>query len=69
MAHAKGQLQVIQSELEKLDEYHIGYLLYFFMKAFTVSSYLIEVNSFDQQVVEVYKKNIRELLNSEVIHS
>jgi glucose-6-phosphate isomerase len=29
MAHAEGGVPIIQLELERLDAYHLGYLLYF----------------------------------------
>ena len=62
MAHATGGVPVIQLELERLDAYHLGYLLYFFMKACAMSAYLLEVNPFDQPGVEAYKNKIMELL-------
>lgn len=62
IAHAEGNVPVIQLELERLDEYHLGYLLYFFMKACAMSAYLLNVNPFDQPGVEAYKSKIIELL-------
>ncbi|MFY3790525.1 glucose-6-phosphate isomerase [Ureibacillus sp. MALMAid1270] len=64
-AHAAGGVPVIQIELKQLNEYHMGYLIYFFMKACTMSAYLMEVNPFDQPGVEAYKNEIKELLNEE----
>ena len=63
MAHATGGVPVIQLELERLDAYHLGYLLYFFMKACAMSAYLLQVNPFNQPRVEAYKNKIIELLN------
>ncbi len=63
IAHAEGGVPVIQLELKKLDAYHLGYLIYFFMKACAMSAYLLEVNPFDQPGVEAYKKKMLELLN------
>jgi glucose-6-phosphate isomerase len=65
IAHAEGNVPVIQLELERLDEYHLGYLLYFFMKACAMSAYLLNVNPFDQPGVEAYKNKIIELLEVE----
>lgn len=48
LAHAEGGVPVIQLELPKLDEYHLGYLIYFFMKACAMSACLLGVNPFDQ---------------------
>ena len=62
LAHAEGGVPVIQLELPKLDEYHLGYLIYFFMKACAMSACLIEVNPFDQPGVEAYKRKMLELL-------
>ena len=55
LAHAEGGVPVIQLELPKLDAYHLGYLIYFFMKACAMSACLLEVNPFDQPGVEAYK--------------
>ena len=49
-------------EVDKLDEYNLGYLFYFFMKTCAMSAYLLEVNPFNQPGVEVYKKNMVHLL-------
>jgi len=65
IAHAEGGVPVIQLELEKLDAYHLGYLIYFFMKACAMSAYLLNVNPFNQPGVEAYKKKMLELLNTE----
>ena len=62
MAHAEGGVPVIQLELPKLDAFHLGYLIYFFMKACAISAYLLDVNPFDQPGVEAYKKKMLELL-------
>ena len=62
LAHAEGGVPVIQLELPKLDAYHLGYLIYFFMKACAISAYLLDVNPFDQPGVEAYKKKMLELL-------
>ena len=62
IAHAAGGVPVIQLELDRLDAYHLGYLLYFFMKACAMSAYLLQVNPFNQPGVEAYKNKIMELL-------
>lgn len=61
-AHAEGGVPVIQIELPKLDAFHIGYLMYFFMKSCAMSAYLLQVNPFDQPGVEAYKRKMLELL-------
>ncbi|MCM3722093.1 glucose-6-phosphate isomerase [Solibacillus isronensis] len=67
LAHSEGGVPVIQLELDKLDEFHLGYLIYFFMKACAMSALLLEVNPFDQPGVEAYKKKIMELLKQEKV--
>ncbi|NKZ31162.1 glucose-6-phosphate isomerase [Ureibacillus thermosphaericus] len=65
LAHAEGGVPVIQLEMQKLDAYHLGYLIYFFMKACAMSAKLLEVNPFDQPGVEAYKKKMLKLLKNE----
>lgn len=65
MAHADGGVPIVQLELERLDAYHLGYLIYFFMKACAMSAYLLQVNPFDQPGVEAYKKKMLQLLQVE----
>ncbi|MFF5993852.1 glucose-6-phosphate isomerase [Lysinibacillus sp. KU-BSD001] len=62
LAHAEGGVPVIQLELPRLDAFHLGYLIYFFMKACAMSAYLLDVNPFDQPGVEAYKRKMLELL-------
>lgn len=62
MAHVEGGVPVLSLEMPKLDTHNAGYLLYFFMKACTMSAYLSGVNPFDQPGVEQYKQNMFELL-------
>ena len=62
MAHVEGGVPVMSIEVGTLDEYHIGYLMYFFMKACAMSAYLQGVNPFDQPGVEAYKVKMFELL-------
>lgn len=62
MAHHDGGVPILQLEIPKLDAYHTGYLLYFFMKACAMSAYLSGVNPFDQPGVELYKQNMFRLL-------
>ena len=67
LAHAEGDVPVIQIELPKLDAYHLGYLIYFFMKACAMSACLLEVNPFDQPGVEAYKQKMLQLLKAEKV--
>ena len=62
IAHTRGNVPNIIIELEKIDEYNIGKLLYFFEKACGISGYLLGVNPFNQPGVEAYKKEMFRLL-------
>jgi glucose-6-phosphate isomerase len=62
IAHVDGDVPNIRIEIDKLDEYNLGQLIYFFEKACGISGYLINVNPFDQPGVEAYKKNMFALL-------
>lgn len=57
-----GKVPNVVISVERMDEYHLGYLFYFFMRACAMSAYLLEINPFDQPGVEVYKKNMFHLL-------
>jgi len=62
-AHEEGGTPVISLEVPAIDEYCFGHLVYFMEKACAVSGYLLGVNPFDQPGVELYKKNMRKLLD------
>lgn len=62
LAHMDGNVPNIVIELEKKDEYSLGYMIYFFEKACAVSGYTLGVNPFNQPGVEAYKKNMFALL-------
>ena len=62
LAHNDGGVPIGVIEVDSLDAYNVGYLIYFFWKAGAVSGYLLSVNPFDQPGVESYKKNMFALL-------
>ena len=62
MAHVTGSVPNMVVSIDKADEYHFGYIVYFFEKACGISGYLLGVNPFDQPGVEEYKKNMFALL-------
>jgi glucose-6-phosphate isomerase len=62
LAHIDGGVPNLVITIPELDEYHFGYLVYFFEKACGISGYLLGVNPFDQPGVEDYKKNMFALL-------
>lgn len=62
IAHLDGGVPVIVITMERIDEYNLGQLMYFFEIACAVSGYVLGVNPFDQPGVESYKKNMFALL-------
>ena len=62
LAHTDGSVPNLILRVERMDEYCLGNLIYFFEKACGVSGYLLGVNPFDQPGVEAYKKNMFALL-------
>ena len=62
IAHTNGNVPNIVLEIEKLDEFELGYLIYFFEKACAMSGYILGVNPFNQPGVESYKRNMFALL-------
>ena len=62
LAHSSGMVPNIILELEKLSEFELGYIIYFFEKACAMSGYLLGVNPFNQPGVESYKNNMFALL-------
>ncbi|MBO7546188.1 MAG: glucose-6-phosphate isomerase [Paludibacteraceae bacterium] len=63
LAHVDGGVPNILIEIDKVDEYNIGQLIYFFERACGISGYMLGVNPFNQPGVEAYKKNMYALLN------
>ena len=61
-AHLAGGVPVMEIKVERIDEYTLGQLIYFFEFACGVSGYTLGVNPFDQPGVEAYKKNMFRLL-------
>ncbi|VWL85813.1 glucose-6-phosphate isomerase [Oceanivirga miroungae] len=62
LAHVDGNVPNIEISIDKINEYNLGYLFYFFEKAVAISGYVNGVNPFDQPGVEAYKKNMFALL-------
>ena len=62
LAHMDGGVPNMVIEIDRMDAYHFGALVYFFEKAVAISGYLLDVNPFDQPGVEAYKKNMFALL-------
>lgn len=62
MAHVEGGVPNMIIEIEKQDEFSLGYLFYFFEVALGISGYLNGINPFNQPGVEAYKTNMFALL-------
>lgn len=62
LAHTEGGVPNLVIEVDKLDEYNFGELVYFFERACAISGYMLGVNPFNQPGVESYKKNMFALL-------
>lgn len=62
LAHTEGGVPNTVLEVPQLNEFELGYMIYFFEKACAISGYILGVNPFDQPGVESYKKNMFALL-------
>ncbi len=62
IAHVDGGVPNLQIEIDALDEFHLGQMIYLFEKACAISGYTLGINPFDQPGVEAYKKNMFALL-------
>ena len=62
MAHIDGGVPNLEIRIDRLDEYNLGQLFYFFEKVCGISAYQLGVNPFNQPGVEAYKKNMFKLL-------
>ena len=62
LAHIDGGVPQLEVSIDKIDEYNLGAIFYFFEFACGVSAYLLGVNPFNQPGVEAYKKNMFALL-------
>jgi len=61
-AHITGGVPIVEIEVESINEYTLGQLIYFFEFACGISGYTLGVNPFNQPGVEDYKKNMFHLL-------
>lgn len=62
LAHVEGNVPNLEITIDKVDEYNLGQLIYFFEMGCALSGYILGVNPFDQPGVEAYKKNMFALL-------
>lgn len=61
-AHKDAGVPIVRFEIDEINEFNFGYLVYFFEFACGVSGYLLGVNPFNQPGVEQYKSYMKELL-------
>ncbi len=62
VAQIDGRVPQLELSIDKIDEYNLGAIFYFFEFACGVSAYVLGVNPFNQPGVEAYKKNMFALL-------
>ena len=62
LAHIDGGVPQMEVSVERINEYNLGSLFYFFEFACGVSAYVLGINPFNQPGVEAYKKNMFALL-------
>ncbi len=62
LAHIDGGVPQIGLSIDKVDEYNLGALFFFFEFACGISAYVLGINPFNQPGVEAYKKNMFALL-------
>ncbi|MCD8126557.1 MAG: glucose-6-phosphate isomerase, partial [Clostridiales bacterium] len=62
LAHVDGGVPNLVVNVETIDAYNTGALIYFFELACGISGYVLGVNPFNQPGVEAYKKNMFGLL-------
>ena len=61
-AHVDGGVPVLTIDCGQLDDAKVGELFYFFQLSCGISAYILGVNPFNQPGVELYKKNMFQLL-------
>lgn len=62
LAHIDGGVPQMEVSVEKIDEFNLGSIFYFFEFACGISAYTLGINPFNQPGVEAYKKNMFALL-------
>ncbi|WP_153369020.1 glucose-6-phosphate isomerase [Candidatus Phytoplasma sacchari] len=62
LAHIEGNVPNLEIIFKNLDEYNFGYLVFFFQRVSIISSFLFNVNPFNQPGVELYKSKLSSFL-------
>ena len=63
IAHIDGGVPQMEVSIERINEFNLGGLFYFFEFACGISAYVLGINPFNQPGVEAYKKNMFALLH------
>lgn len=58
----EGKHSNVLIEIDEMNAFNLGKLMYFFCKACAMSAYLLNVNPFNQPGVEIYKARMKDLL-------
>ncbi len=66
-AHYEGNVPNIVINIEEINAYSIGYLIYFFEKSCYLSAKLLGVDPFSNEAVDLYKNKMRRALKLEKI--
>lgn len=64
ISHYHAGIPNIRITIQELTPYYLGYLIYFFELSCAVGGYLLDVDTFTQNGVEEYKKNMIDLIES-----
>ena len=62
IAHDKGDVPTNKITISSINEEEVGELIYFFLMSAAFSGFLFGINPFDQEGVEVYKKEVHKNL-------
>lgn len=62
LAHYDGGVPVTIVEIDEINEFNYGYMVYFYMYMCAISAYMLKINPFNQPGVEAYKKNMFALI-------
>ena len=61
-AHSKGDTNILEITMDELSVRELSTLIYFFMLSAAFSGYLFEVNPFNHPGVDVYKEEVKNIL-------
>lgn len=68
-AHKSGKTPVIILKLKEYTEECVGYMIYFFQKACAMYCRLLGVNPFNQDGVDAYKNNMKEMIANDTLNN